>query len=442
MVPDGGLAQIVRGQVVDSLTNAPLAKATVSLLQRDSGIIDQTTADDEGLFLLRAAEAGAYRVAVEFPLYRFSTFPEFSLAAEAVASFQLLVARDRDAESLVRRNLCPESGNGPIVVGTLRNSETGEAAGRATIRYHMPAVPGNLTSHVEYDVEGTLETDSAGVYVLCDVPAYAPVSLSAHTNDRRSEHASLMFYDEGVVDGAFRQTLSTSIYRRDFFLVPETSWHGQVSAVVTDTLGLPLSGANVRVLGSAVATQTDAAGRFQLNGMSDGWVRLEVRHLGYRPLQVEAQLIGGSTSGIFQDHIVLEQLPVRLADIIVEARPGERRLVEEGFFDREQWAQGSVLAMREYERIHGQPSKLSEMLRSTRGVRITPQGTIAVARCNGPMAVFINNMYLPPLLAPESIDYYVPIDDVIGVEVHTRIGIPPRFRRQRNQCAAVVIWTR
>jgi hypothetical protein len=176
--------------------------------------------------------------------------------------------------------------------------------------------------------------------------------------------------------------------------------------------------------------------------MSDGWVRLEVRHLGYRPLQVEAQLIGGSTSGIFQDHIVLEQLPVRLADIIVEARPGERRLVEEGFFDREQWAQGSVLAMREYERIHGQPSKLSEMLRSTRGVRITPQGTIAVARCNGPMAVFINNMYLPPLLAPESIDYYVPIDDVIGVEVHTRIGIPPRFRRQRNQCAAVVIWTR
>lgn len=57
---------------------------------------------------------------------------------------------------------------------------------------------------------------------------------------------------------------------------------GRVLEAVTEA---PVSGATIRVLGQEVAVQSDAAGRFTLRGVRVGIVTVEVRRLGFAPVQ-------------------------------------------------------------------------------------------------------------------------------------------------------------
>ena len=85
-------AQIVRGQVVDSVTQVPLAQAVVTLADRDGAELARTVTDDEGRFLLRAPAAGEFHLRVEAEGYRRSTFPPFALGASEMKGFRLLIA--------------------------------------------------------------------------------------------------------------------------------------------------------------------------------------------------------------------------------------------------------------------------------------------------------------------------------------------------------------
>ena len=85
-------AQIVRGQVVDSVTQVPLAQATIALIDRDGAEQARTVTDDEGRFLLRAPAAGEFHLRVELEGYRSSTFPPFALTTTEMKAFMLLIA--------------------------------------------------------------------------------------------------------------------------------------------------------------------------------------------------------------------------------------------------------------------------------------------------------------------------------------------------------------
>ncbi len=85
-------AQIARGEVVDSVTQVPLAQAVVALADQDGAELARTVTDDEGLFLLRAPAAGEFHLRVEAEGYRSSTFPPFALASSEMNGFRLLIA--------------------------------------------------------------------------------------------------------------------------------------------------------------------------------------------------------------------------------------------------------------------------------------------------------------------------------------------------------------
>lgn len=86
------VAQIVHGQIVDSLTQAPLASAVVTLLDTAGVDLARTVADETGLFLLRADAAGRYRLRVSHEAYRVSLFPPFDLEVGQKHTLMLLVA--------------------------------------------------------------------------------------------------------------------------------------------------------------------------------------------------------------------------------------------------------------------------------------------------------------------------------------------------------------
>ena len=84
-------AQIVRGQVVDSVLGTPRPAIAVVLVDQTGGEVARTVTDEEGLFLLRAPGAGQYHLRAHGEGYRLSDFPPFDLAADGMLAYRLLV---------------------------------------------------------------------------------------------------------------------------------------------------------------------------------------------------------------------------------------------------------------------------------------------------------------------------------------------------------------
>ena len=124
--------QIVRGQVVDSVTSRPVPGSVVLLLDVFGNDVARTVADAEGLFLINPPGAAEYRLRVESEGYRSSTFPPFVAKANEVHGFMLLVASltpapDTPTVAEVISELCAERTVEPgqgVLVGFVRNAET------------------------------------------------------------------------------------------------------------------------------------------------------------------------------------------------------------------------------------------------------------------------------------------------------------------------------
>ncbi len=84
-------AQIVRGQVVDSVLGTPRPAVAVVLVDQAGGEVARTVTDEEGLFLLRAPGAGQYHLRAHGEGYRLSDFSPFDLAADGMLAYRLLV---------------------------------------------------------------------------------------------------------------------------------------------------------------------------------------------------------------------------------------------------------------------------------------------------------------------------------------------------------------
>src|SRR5438552_16578071 len=98
-------AQIVRGQVVDSVTRVPVGGGSIILLAAGSAQVARTVTDPDGPFLLRVGAPGQYRLRVEAQGYRASEFPPFPLAADRGPRCVLLLAATRHEPSLGPRGL-------------------------------------------------------------------------------------------------------------------------------------------------------------------------------------------------------------------------------------------------------------------------------------------------------------------------------------------------
>jgi TonB-linked SusC/RagA family outer membrane protein len=99
---------------------------------------------------------------------------------------------------------------------------------------------------------------------------------------------------------------------------------GTIAGVVVAEGSLtPISEAQVRVANSTTGTNTDAAGRFRLTGLTGTNVSLEVRRLGYRPITVTANV------GTMDLRIQLPEKRVELDAVVVTGTAGatERRAV-------------------------------------------------------------------------------------------------------------------
>ena len=463
-------AQLVRGQVVDSVLSLPVSAVTVVLLDASETEVSRTITDEEGLFLLRApaGEAGEYRLRAALEGYRTSTFPPFALDLDNMPAFRLLLPNlllpdpprtwEEVAETFCEEGL-PREGQGVILGFVVDASETPVTDARITLSWR--ALRDELADLVTGGELGRLSrefiTDSTGFYAACRVPGEVQIMLHAARDDLFSDYTRVEFTKSGVVvDEEF--VANRQVWRHDFELSPPEDRSAGVTGMVLDALDMqPVPDATVGIAGTNLETTTDSRGVFRLTELPAGPAQLAIRRPGSRPILRDVDLTHGKTVSFPPGAFRLAAAPTELDPVVVEAATATRGRLA-GFYERRSSSGGAFVTREEWER-RGSPRVSTDIVRRMQGIRVLPNLDYAAggprwlvvmgrgeARVGGygscPSLIYLDGQYLGN-------SSYVLIDETIfvesleAVEAHRSIAsLPPEFNRRGAECGVILFWTR
>jgi CarboxypepD_reg-like domain len=94
---------------------------------------------------------------------------------------------------------------------------------------------------------------------------------------------------------------------------------GVVKGRVTDANNVGLSDVTVSVAGTNTGVVTNAAGEFTIGGLRGGGYQLNVRRVGYQPVDRDVTVVSGQTS---QMDVVLSATPLALSNVVVTGAAG------------------------------------------------------------------------------------------------------------------------
>ena len=214
----------------------------------------------------------------------------------------------------------------------------------------------------------------------------------------------------------------------------------RVAGTVRDSGGMPVAAAQLTL--RDVRGVSDSTGRFVLAELPAGAGTLQVRRLGFSPLAVALDLVGGRTDTL---HLILASVAQDLPMFNTEANARTRlRLTD--FSRHRQNGFGDYFNRKEIEERH--VHRLSDLLRRLPGVRLMPDRNgrlqLRMARTSGtrdcPPDFWIDGVRASNLNVDD-----VPLVDVEALEVYRGpSSLPPEFagRLGNPGCGVVVIWTR
>lgn len=478
-VAQPGAAQIVRGVVVDSLTEQPLTGATVILLNAQGAELEQALTDPEGLFLFRAPRGGSYYLRVAADGFTESEFPEFLLAAEEVRGFMLLMGT---ADGSDPQPVDPSAAMGPpldpgvaafiervcgvgvvdpgqpVLIGQVTDARTGEPVPDAEVVLLWSAIPEAIEAQVGYQPStGAAMAGSTGHFAVCGAPVETRVLVHAQSQGRVSEFVSLRFAGNGVYVGDEYRPMDSPVFQYDLAVLAASQRTAAVLGSVTDSIGARLPSARVTVDGSTLEARTDLLGGFELTELPPGTLRYTVEQIGYRPYRGIVQVAADDTVQL-SEPIQLARAPVALDPVRVEAEPPTRRRSLDEFERRRTSTNGQFLTREEWEQ-RGVVDETVDVLRRMRGIRIRPGPTAAQpwiitsgrgARTAGgglqggdcyPI-IFLDRIYLGDTQSVD-LDRAVPIQNLEAVEYYNATaGMPPEFNRPGAVCGVIALWTR
>ena len=468
-LPGSLSAQIVRGQVVDSITGAPIDGRVVLLRDGTGAEITRTIIDSEGLFLLRAASGGRFRLRAEGEGYRVSLFPPFDLAADQMLAYKLLVPaleaasaapEQLEAEEEFITRVCADGRipGQPVIMGLVRNAATQESVPDANVILSWSALPGVLRERLTGfgDAQGAAVTGSTGFYAVCGAPADTEIAMHAERQGMTSELLHVRFEDGGVYIGEAFTPIEGQIWRQDLDLLPLALLTASITGTVTDTIGRRLAEAEVHVVGTAFTARANLFGEFRLERLPPGHFRLAVEAVGYRPAYGDVELASGEAVELPPSFLAMTPAPLELGPITVRAeRPRFRRDLSE-FEERRASTTGSFITREEFEK-QGNVRRTTDILHRMRGIRVNPgfgalEWIITTSRGAGRGGMVANRICFPLIFVDRqyigtagtvNIDQQIPVENIEAVEAHTSTaGLPPIYNRRGSVCGVLAFWTR
>jgi outer membrane receptor for Fe3+-dicitrate len=217
---------------------------------------------------------------------------------------------------------------------------------------------------------------------------------------------------------------------------------GSVTGIVFGADSEPLSRARLRIAGTAVATSAGAGGGFLLIEVPAGRQMLDVRRIGYAPVQLPIDVRPGDTLRL---RVVLLALALELEAVDVRSDvPAPLR----GFEERRARGPGVFFTRDDITRM--QPRQLTDVLRRVPGVQVRSVNgtygdnqlvTMRGSRCQ--MMFYVNGSPLP-ISSDIPINHFVAVEEVVAIEVYAPSEMPPQFNSTtfNARCGLVGVWTK
>jgi hypothetical protein len=346
----------------------------------------------------------------------------------------------------LRMAACPgvelEKGTGALIGRVLDADTERPLAGANVVTSWSDLTVDRATMRTNYqERSGSVTTDSLGRYRICGLPTEGWLLVQVQHDGRSGSPLRLLVSEEaGVVvkelsiSPRSAQPIAAAAASSDSAAAPMMSGTAAVSGVVRGVGGLPLAGAQVRVMGAAPVTRSDERGRFSLGDLPAGSQVLEVRHIGYLIAQQPVELRGGRP--ISQD--VRLQRIVNLDSVRVLAQRSRYREFEQHrksngfgrFLDADQIARHSAF-------------ELSDVVRMIPGFRVSGFGLDAVVTSsrgvtsiNGKCEVNI----VMDGMEHQQINLIHPTS-VGAIEAYPAGG-PPGPLEYDGRCGMIVIWSK
>jgi hypothetical protein len=324
----------------------------------------------------------------------------------------------------IRNRLCPRSGvssGGAILLGFLRDADadTALAGGTASLVF-KDLVSGGSAERVR-----TARIGADGTFAICGLPSSFAGTVQVSRNGQVTPDVPLETKD--LLFSTFGVTMATT-----------TQHNAVLTGRVTQSSGLPVSGAQVAVAGTPNLARTDSTGRYRLEGLPSGTVEVVVRRIGFAAASKAVMLNQREPRQL--DFQVSEARLLAAVKVVGKMDSG---LDKVGFNERKLHGFGHFQTPDEIERR--QPFLFTDLLQVVPGLKISNGNggrTIESSRPGGCVNFFVDDARFDSREAGD-IDNTFSTDMIGAVETYSSaMETPAQFQVPGRSCATVVMWSK
>jgi hypothetical protein len=437
--------------VSDSLAGAPLAEATVQLVQTGAAAPNARTAvtDAAGRFSFAGVPEGRYAIGFLHPALDSLGLEPIVRPVQVAGQGEVRADLAIPGPATLRSAFCgAEVGTGGMVMGFVRAAQGGAPVQGATVHGEWMELAIRTGGMSRQMARRTDTTAANGGFVLCDVPTPGTVILAvsrgeAGTDRIEAEVPASGFLRRDLFLGEARMAARADTARAGDSVPPlpqARTGPGRLSGtVLAADGGRPLPGAQVSVV-NGVPTRADANGEWTLTGTPSGTRMLEVRAPGYYP----ALRVVDIADGARPVRVTLSRLAAMLDTLRVTARSGGRA-ARAGFDERRRTlGTGRFLTAEDIARRRGM--LISDLLDQVPGlsrVRSADGGEVLLMRSafgEGCMpAVYVDGLAMRALSGAD-LDVLMRPEQVGAIEVYSESQVPPQFQDPLSGCGSIVLW--
>jgi hypothetical protein len=444
----------ITGTVYDSIGRAPLANATVRLVQANAPSIGQSaTTDLYGRFKYDSVGAGRWLATFLHPVLDSLRLEPGIVQVDINESGPIALAMATPSPRALVLFNCrgPQAADVGLIVGDVRASADGAPLVGATVEMEWPEWELQRGRMVTDLKRRRATTDAAGKYALCGAPRGATLRGVSFTAADTSGSLEVITPEAGytIVDFAIAPLERISIK------VDSASNPGLVATVrrgkavvrgrVTTLDRRPIANAIVRVIGSGSQVRSGADGNFVIVDAGAGTQTVEARAIGYQPMRQATQLSEQTPTA------VALRLPIQRVQLDTVRVVAGRQLTPDLRSIERRWRSGTGTVLngtliRERSAIF-----VSDALRGVAGVTVRQVGgfgqAVYLRRADGNECqanVILDGAPIPPSQSASlTIDEFVRRDDIAAIEVYARPSqIPAEFTTMTSGCGLLAVWTK
>jgi len=429
----------IEGQVTDSVHMGPLADAEVTATRvgaaRETTFVAKT--DRRGRFRFDSLDAGRYAMRFASPLLDSLQYGGSAMLVDVPVDGATRAALAVPSGETLRSLACPgvvfPAGTGALL-GIVSDAETDRPLAGAQIAVAWSKLELDSTKGIVADDRAAKVTaDASGQYRMCGLPTNDPLLLQVQHNGRAGAVLRMRIADaQGVLVRDLSFSAAGASLLSDTTSDPAPAkGTARLYGIVRDSKGVPLPGAQIRVLGTAANMRADSRGAYAFADLPGGTQELEVRQFGFGVVRGPVELRGGQRTRL---DIQLEKIASLDAMKVVAASASRYPEFEQR---RRESIGGRFLDETQIRRMHF--NKVVDYVNLLPGFvalhdRYNDMRVTSIRYPGCQPAMLVNDLPVSDLME-------LPPPEMLGaIEVYvTTAGAPPNHR---SPCGTIVFWSK